>query len=64
MPFILTPDTEKIWLEKTETDFELLKSLITQYPAEQMRCFPVSQAVNNPRNDYPDLVEPVEREVS
>ncbi|MFQ5825170.1 MAG: SOS response-associated peptidase [bacterium] len=63
MPFILTRKTEKIWLDKTITDFAFLKDRITQFPAEEMRCFAVTQAVNNPRNDYPELVDPLEREV-
>ncbi|MFQ5770817.1 MAG: SOS response-associated peptidase [bacterium] len=63
MPFILTREAEKIWLNKTVSDFDFLKELITQFPADDMRCFPVSQAVNNPRNNFPELIKPVEREV-
>ncbi|MFQ5601748.1 MAG: SOS response-associated peptidase [bacterium] len=63
MPFILTRETERIWLDNAVTDFQLLHELITPYPSEAMRCFPVSTAVNNPRNDFPEVLEPVEREV-
>ncbi|MFQ5753572.1 MAG: SOS response-associated peptidase [bacterium] len=63
MPFILTRETEKVWLDKTVTDFDRVKGLITAYSSQDLRCFPVSQAVNNPRNDFPELVQPVEREV-
>jgi putative SOS response-associated peptidase YedK len=34
--------------------------LLSPFPPEEMRSYPVSTAVNNPANDGPDLVEEVE----
>jgi len=59
MPFILDGDSEKVWLDSNFRDLAQLQSMIKPYPAEGMKYTVVSEAVNNVRNDYPELLEPV-----
>lgn len=58
MPVILTPDTAKIWLDiqRPATD---LKKLFEPFDPSAMKFYAVSTAVNSPRNDSPDLIEPL-----
>lgn len=63
MPVILTGKFADIWLEpslpgKSREKEEMLLSLLKPYPAEEMTAYPVSPAVNNPKNNYRELVEP------
>jgi putative SOS response-associated peptidase YedK len=58
MPVILSREGEEIWLDRGAETLEALMFLIP-YPAEQMEAFPVSRAVNDPRIDAADLIEPV-----
>lgn len=53
MAVILTPDSEAAWLEGESVSFE-------PAPADEFRAYPVSPAVNDPSNDRPELVRPVE----
>lgn len=57
MPVILTPAAERAWL--TETDLKALEQLLQPYPAEAIRIYPVSRAVNRVANDDPTLIAPV-----
>lgn len=58
MPVILTPDQEKLWLDPKITDSQFLKSLLRPYPSDLMTAYEVSKAVNSPRYDLPECVEP------
>lgn len=58
MPVILPRESRAAWLDRSTTDPAELQPLLTQYPAEKMECFAISTAVNNPRNDRPELLEP------
>jgi putative SOS response-associated peptidase YedK len=58
MPVILSPEGEAIWLDRGAETLETL-TFLTPYPAEQKEGFPVSRAVNDPRDGGPDLIEPV-----
>lgn len=58
MPVMLSADTRWAWLDP-EADQDALRGLLTPYPAEEMKYFPVSRAVNSPENDRPEVVEPV-----
>jgi putative SOS response-associated peptidase YedK len=60
MPVILPPTVYELWLdpaERSPTDFT---NLLRPYPAAEMTAFPVSTLVNNPRNDTPECVMPVQ----
>jgi len=50
MPVILDAPERDAWLD-TETPQDALKGLLRPYSSELMMAFPVSQTVNNPRND-------------
>ncbi|HSR56021.1 MAG TPA: SOS response-associated peptidase [Alphaproteobacteria bacterium] len=63
MPVILGPDTYESWLgEAGAPSRTKLAILLRPYPAERMRAYPVSRAVNSPANDSAELLEPVEAE--
>ncbi|GAB3677388.1 SOS response-associated peptidase [Halopiger thermotolerans] len=57
MAVILEPDREREWLT---ADDPKAAGLLEPYPADEMRAYPVSTAVNDPSNDEPSLLEPLE----
>ncbi|WP_135362745.1 SOS response-associated peptidase [Halosimplex halophilum] len=57
MAVILDRDEEETWLTGDPDEVE---SLLDPYPAEQIRTYPVSTAVNDPANDTPAVLEEVE----
>jgi len=61
MPVILDKDDRWSWLEKEATPSNL-RGLLKPYPADEMKCYPVSRAVNSPQNDSSEILEPVESE--
>lgn len=58
MPVILEQPEEDAWLDPTETDPMALMPMADAYPGP-MEAWPVSKAVNNARNNSPDLADPV-----
>jgi putative SOS response-associated peptidase YedK len=56
MPVIIAPEDYDTWLTGTP---EQALALLTPYPAEAMRAYPVSAKVNSPKNDSSELVDPV-----
>jgi putative SOS response-associated peptidase YedK len=61
MPVILASDTWETWLRRDDDDRkrnEELQSLLSPFPADRMRAFPVSALVSSPRTDVPDCVVP------
>jgi putative SOS response-associated peptidase YedK len=59
MPLIISAEDRAEWLDPGEQTPASLSGLLRPYPAEQMAVRPVSRAVNNPRNDSPECIEPV-----
>jgi putative SOS response-associated peptidase YedK len=59
MPAILPPEAYDAWLS-AGTAAERLAALLKPFPPDAMVVQPVSSRVNNPRNDGPELLEPVE----
>ena len=57
MPVILREDHEDVWLREGELDPSTLKSIFRPHPARGFEAYMVSTEVNNPKNDYPDLIE-------
>ncbi|MFC4249163.1 SOS response-associated peptidase [Natribaculum luteum] len=55
MAVVLSPDDERRWLNDDDP-----REVLEPYPAEEMRAYPVSTAVNDPTADDPSLVDPVE----
>jgi len=55
MPVILSPDDYGRWLDPGVTDPAEVQDLLKPYPGE-MHAYPVSSAVNSPRNNSPELL--------
>jgi putative SOS response-associated peptidase YedK len=60
MPVILPPDAWDAWLDPENTDTESLKALLVPAPDDMLAAWPVDPAVNSPRNNRPELTEPLE----
>lgn len=61
MPVILQgPPAEAHWLDPAVTELGALRSVLVPYPADAMVVYPVSTAVNNVRNEGPQLILPLE----
>jgi putative SOS response-associated peptidase YedK len=58
MPVILESREERRWLAAERPDD--LRSLLEPYPDDGLEAYPVSTAVNDPANDSPAVVEPVD----
>jgi putative SOS response-associated peptidase YedK len=59
MPVILPPDAYEQWLDPAERMPDDLNDLLKPYPAELMTAYSVAKLVNSPKNDSPELIEPV-----
>jgi putative SOS response-associated peptidase YedK len=59
MPVILNPKTAAVWLDAGVEDAQVLQELLKPYPPKEMAFHEVSKAVNNPRNNRPDLFLPI-----
>jgi putative SOS response-associated peptidase YedK len=59
MPVILHKDDEQTWLNPDIVEPEHLLPLLKPYPSGQMEEWLVTDAARNPRNDYPELINPV-----
>jgi len=59
MPVILSPQDFDLWLDPQAQRAEEVQHLLTPYPAEEMDFYPVSTHVNNPRNEDPRAIEPI-----
>jgi putative SOS response-associated peptidase YedK len=55
MPVVIGPEDRERWLKGPNP-----KELLKPYPAEQMTMWPVSPDLNSPKNDRPDLLDPIE----
>jgi len=53
MPVLLDPADYRTWLEAEDP-----RELLRPAPVEMLQCYPVSERVNTPKNDAPDLIAP------
>ncbi len=60
MPVMLSPGEEGQWLAADSED--RLADLLDPYPADEMRAYPVSERVNDPGTDGPEIIEEVPAE--
>jgi putative SOS response-associated peptidase YedK len=60
MPAIIRPEDRGTWLDPGIKDPDVLLPLLRPYEADRMEVVPVSDAVNSPRNDSPDLIRPLD----
>ncbi|MFW5888966.1 MAG: SOS response-associated peptidase [Bacillota bacterium] len=56
MPVILDTATAKKYLDYS-LELEEVKALLNPYPSELMKSYPVSKAVNNPKNDRLEIIK-------
>jgi len=59
MPVILPKAAWPLWLGDAEASPDELLALLSPYPAELMRAYPVGPAVGNVKNDEPGLLDPL-----
>ncbi|ANU27322.1 SOS response-associated peptidase [Planococcus versutus] len=59
MPVILSKQDEQTWLDPRVEDIELLKSLLKPYKAIDMEVYQVSEEVNSPKNNKPEIIEKI-----
>ncbi len=59
MPVILSPESYPLWLDPNDRPPEELNGLLKPYSGSDMVIYPVSQLVNSPNNDVPELILPV-----
>ncbi|HEU4406796.1 MAG TPA: SOS response-associated peptidase [Polyangiaceae bacterium] len=64
MPVILPREAFGAWLSTGEADASSLLSLLRPAPEAMMCAWPVSRLVNAPKNDGPELVAPVDLDVT
>lgn len=60
MPVVIGSDNYGVWLDSASSADEV-KPLLRPYPAERMEAWPVTRAVNSPRNDSAACIEPLSR---
>ncbi len=60
MPVIVAPDRFDAWLDPALRDPALLRELLAPPGDGEIEAVPVSRRVNDPRNEGPELVQPVE----
>ena len=58
MPVILPKAMEEFWLDRDVQDPHALADVLTSYPSDLMRAYPVSTLVNSARNNRPEVMEP------
>jgi putative SOS response-associated peptidase YedK len=59
MPVILRKDDEATWLNPDISESEQLEQCLRQYPEQHMEAYPISSLVNTPKNNFPELLNPV-----
>lgn len=55
MPVILLPDQKQAWLDPDRPADKLIQ-LLKPLPTAKMKCSPVSDLVNSPKNDRPEVI--------
>lgn len=58
MPVILEKEYENVWLNPEIIEADKLYSLLKPLPSDKMEEWQVGAEVRNPRNDYPEVIEP------
>jgi putative SOS response-associated peptidase YedK len=62
MPLLVEPERYAAWLDPTVSDRDSLLGLLVPAAPGRLEAFPVSTAVNNVRNNGPQLVDPLPAE--
>jgi putative SOS response-associated peptidase YedK len=64
MPVMLPPSAWEAWLDPQNDDLETLGKLLVPAPGSILELHPVSRAVNNVRENGPELIEPASEPVN
>jgi len=59
MPVILKREDEQTWLNPSIQDSQKLNSLLKPFPEEFIEAYEVSNLVNSPKNNLPQLIEKI-----
>ena len=59
MPVVLSREDYDAWLDPETKDLDHLKALLRPAQPDPWTLVEVSRKVNSPKNDSPDLLEPV-----
>jgi putative SOS response-associated peptidase YedK len=59
MPVILSPKDEKVWLNPNTNDLDHLHQLLKPLSEDLMEAYEVSHLVNSPKNNSPNLIQPI-----
>jgi putative SOS response-associated peptidase YedK len=59
MPMTVRPEDWEAWLDPRLTKVDTIRGLMAPPPPGSLDIYPVSTAVNNMRNNGPELIEPV-----
>jgi putative SOS response-associated peptidase YedK len=60
MPVILSPEDYELWLDPGFARMDALQEMLKPYPADEMRCYRVSERVNQVKNDDPECAAEIE----
>lgn len=60
MPVIIKPDDYDFWLNPKNEDTQKLEELLHPRDYHHLASYPITRAVNNPRNDHPSCIQPLE----
>jgi putative SOS response-associated peptidase YedK len=58
-PVLIPPTLRDRWLDPHVDDADEVRDLLDHVPEPRLQPYEVSTAVNNPRNNGPELLEPV-----
>ncbi|MGF1499270.1 MAG: SOS response-associated peptidase [Elainellaceae cyanobacterium] len=64
MPVILRPEDYDQWLDPHHQSVDRLQKLLQPHAVPSLSHYPVGLAVNNPRRDSPDCIQPLEASLS
>jgi putative SOS response-associated peptidase YedK len=59
MPVILKKEDTDKWLDPNFKDVAYLEKLLVPYPENQMKTYEISPLVNSPKNNVPEVIQPV-----
>jgi putative SOS response-associated peptidase YedK len=58
MPVILKKEDEDVWLNSDIDEVSQLRPLLKPFPDDKLEEWEVGAKARNPRNDYPEVIEP------
>lgn len=59
MPVVLPPEAEAMWLDPKNKDTAAIEKLLQPCPNSMLAAHEISTQVNSPRNNRPELIQPI-----